>query len=66
MASNYTSRSLGFRSNKIRLALNSAIENEAKDESASALGIAQEDRNYALQAAIVRYVVNFGFNGGAD
>lgn len=55
MASDNVARSLGFRSNKIRLVLNSAIENEAKDESASTLGITQEDRNYALQAAIVRY-----------
>ena len=66
LASDNTSRSLGFRSNKIRLALNSAIENEAKDETASTIGIAQEDRNYALQAAIVRYVVTFGFLSGAD
>jgi hypothetical protein len=52
MASGNVARSLGFRSNKIQLALNSSIENETKDESA---GITQEDRNYALQAAIVWY-----------
>jgi hypothetical protein len=33
------------------------METEAKDESTSSPDVAQEDRSYALQAAIVRYAL---------
>ena len=45
-----------YKSKKIKVKLNQAIKTEVKAESSQVLKNVHEDRKYAIQATIVRYV----------
>lgn len=47
---------LDFKSKKIRINLNTPLKAEQKTEATDVLKTVDEDRKYALQATIVRYV----------
>ena len=45
-----------YKSKKIKVKLNQAVKMEVKAESSQVLKNVHEDRKYAIQATIVRYV----------
>lgn len=48
---------IDFKSKKIKVNLNQPIKSEVKAESTDVLKTVDEDRKYAIQATIVRYVI---------
>lgn len=49
---------IDFKSKKIKVNLNQPIKSEVKAESTDVLKTVDEDRKYAIQATIVRYVTD--------